>query len=333
MTGTILRNAGYPGGTGGNLGTPLCDLLNEDRPDAVHAVELSSFQLETIDTFRPAGAIVVNLSPDHLDRYDGFEAYVAAKARLLEAQDESGFAVLNADDPETVRLLPSLRGRAYRFSTRGRVEAGAWVEKGTLALRTEKGEERFMETGQIPVPGEHNVANALAAAVACRLVGCPPEAIAYGLRSYHALPHRLEHVATFRGVSFYNDSKATNLDAAARALGSFPVGRVQLILGGRDKGGDWPSFARLVRERARRALLVGEAAGVIREGLGESIEMLECGTVPEAVNVAFADARNGDVVLLSPGCASFDQYRNFEERGEDFERAVRALASGEDRDA
>jgi UDP-N-acetylmuramoylalanine--D-glutamate ligase len=333
MTGTILRGSGIAGGTGGNLGTPLVDLLDEDRPDAVHAVELSSFQLETIDTFRPAGAIVVNLSPDHLDRYDGFDEYVAAKARLLEAQDERGFAVLNADDPESARLLASVRGRPYRFSIRDRVEAGAWLEDGTLMLRTETGEESVMEASELPVPGEHNVSNALAAAIACRLVGCAPEAIASGLRSYHALPHRLAHVVTAGGVEFYNDSKATNLDAAARALGSFAEGSVHLILGGRDKGGDWVSFAPLVRERARRVLLVGEAATTIRESLSGVAEMTDCGTIPEAVRTAFADARPGDVVLLSPGCASFDQYRNFEERGDDFERAARALASEGDRDA
>jgi len=333
MIGTILRGSGVPGGTGGNLGTPLVDLLDEDRPDAVHAVELSSFQLETIDTFRPAGAVVVNLTPDHLDRYDGFDAYVAAKARLLEAQDERGFAVLNADDPESARLLSSVRARPYRFSTRDRVEAGAWLDDGTLKLRTETGEEPVMEVSELPVPGEHNVSNALAAAIACRLAGCAPEAIAGGLRSYRALPHRLEHVATTAGVEFYNDSKATNLDAAARALGSFAAGSVHLILGGRDKGGEWTSIAGLVRERARRVLLVGEAAATIRESLGGVAEMVDCGTVPAAVSTAFAGAQHGDVVLLSPGCASFDQYRNFEERGDDFERAVRALAPVDDRDA
>jgi UDP-N-acetylmuramoylalanine--D-glutamate ligase len=330
MTGKILRGSGIAGGTGGNLGTPLVDLLDEDRPDAVHAVELSSFQLETIDTFRPAGAVVVNLSPDHLDRYDGFDAYVAAKARLLEAQDERGFAVLNADDPESARLLASVRGRPYRFSTRDRVEAGAWLEDGTLTVRTETGEEPVMEADELPVPGEHNVSNALAAAIACRLVGCAPEAIANGLRSYRALPHRLEYVATTGGVEFYNDSKATNLDAAARALGSFTAGTIHLIVGGRDKGGEWDSLAPLVRERARRVLLVGEAATTIREILGDVAEMVDCGTIAEAVSTAFADARRGDVVLLSPGCASFDQYRNFEERGDDFQRAVRALASEDD---
>ncbi len=325
MIGTILRGAGIAGGTGGNLGTPLSDLLDDDRPDAVHAVELSSFQLETIDAFKPAGAVVVNLSPDHLDRYDSFEAYVAAKARLLESQDENGFAVLNADDPESVRLLDSVRGRPYRFSIRERVDAGAFVDEGVLTLRTETGDQALLETRELLVPGEHNVANALAAALACRLVGCAAATIAEGLASYRALPHRLEHVATIDEVAFYNDSKATNIDSARRALRSFPENTVHVILGGRDKGADWSALAADVRERARRVLLVGEATEAIRAALANTVETVECGTVREAVRAGSRDARPGDVVLLSPACASFDQYRNFEQRGDDFRDAVAEL--------
>ena len=328
MIGTILRGSGIAGGTGGNLGTPLSDLLDDDRPDAVHAVELSSFQLETIDAFKPAGAVVVNLSPDHLDRYDNFEAYVAAKARLLESQDENGFAVLNADDPESGRLLDSVRGRPYRFSTRERVDAGAFVDEGVLTLRTETGDQTLLETRELAVPGEHNVANALAAALACRLAGCSSAAIAEGLASYRALPHRLEHVATVGEIAFYNDSKATNIDSARRALRSFPEKTVHVILGGRDKGADWSTLVTDVNERARRVLLVGEAAATIRAALPSTVETIDCGTVGEAVRVGARHARPGDVVLLSPACASFDQYRDFEERGDDFKNVVAELSRG-----
>ncbi|MDX1389945.1 MAG: UDP-N-acetylmuramoyl-L-alanine--D-glutamate ligase, partial [Acidobacteriota bacterium] len=289
------------------------------------------FQLETIDRFKPAGAVVVNLAPDHLDRYDSFEAYVAAKARLLEAQDESGFAVLNADDPETLRLLDSVRGRPYRFSTRGEVDAGAFVDEGMLTLRTETGDQALLETREVPVPGEHNLANALAAALACRLAGCSAASIAEGLASYRALPHRLELVTTLDEVDFYNDSKATNIDSALRALRSFPPNSVHVILGGRDKGADWPRLVTDLRERARRVLLVGEATAAIRAAVGDEVETIECGTVREAVATASRGARPGDVVLLSPACASFDQYRSFEERGDDFKNAVAELSRGDRR--
>lgn len=325
MIGAILRAAGIPGGTGGNLGTPFCELLDSDANDAVHAVELSSFQLEAVEGFRAAVGVVLNLTPDHQDRYPSVDAYALAKARLLDTQAPPDAALLNADDPEAARFLPHVRGRLHRFSTRGEVDAGAFVRRGTIVLRTDAGEERLMDAAALPVPGEHNLANALAAAAACRLAGAPAEAIGRALAAYRALPHRLELVDTFRGVAFYNDSKATNLDAAERAVRSFAPGRIHLILGGKDKGADWASVAPLLRERARRVLLVGQAAPTIRAALSGAVEMLDCGTVSAAVASALDGASDGDVVLLAPGCASFDQYRDFEERGEDFRRAVLAL--------
>ncbi len=333
MIGTVLRIAGIPGGTGGNLGTPFTDLLAEDGPAAVHAVELSSFQLETIEAFRAVVAVVVNLSPDHMDRYPSFDAYARAKARLLETQRAEDAAVLNLDDPESGRLSGSVRGRGYRFSTRQEVEAGAFVRSGTIVLRADGGDAEILAASELPVPGEHNVANAAAAAMACRLCGCEPEAIARGLRAFRALPHRLEFVASVDGVAFYNDSKATNLDAAARALRSFPAGKVHVILGGKDKGADWPALGPVVRERARRVLLVGEAAPLIRSGLQGCVPLIDCGTVETAVRRGFEEAAPGDVVVLAPGCASFDQYENFEERGRDFRHAVEELVPGGDHHA
>jgi UDP-N-acetylmuramoylalanine--D-glutamate ligase len=333
MAGTILRTAGIPGGTGGNLDIPLTELLTEDSPGAVHAVELSSFQLETVQRFRPAVAVVVNLTPDHLDRYESFDDYARAKARILEVQGEDDHAVLNADDPETGRFEPLVQGGSYRFSTRAEVDRGAFLRAGSLVLRTDHGEEEILPAESLPVPGEHNIANALAAALACRLCGCPPEGIAAGLEAFRPLPHRLERIGEVRSVSFYNDSKATNLDATERAVRSFEPGTVHLILGGKDKGGDWASLAPLVERYARRVLLVGQASAAILAGLEGTVPMLECETVPNAVRHALASARAGDVVLLSPACASFDQYRNFEERGEDFQRAVFSLMREEAGDA
>lgn len=325
MIGTILRGAGVPGGTGGNLGTPFSDLLAGDAPDAVHAVELSSFQLESIDAFHAAVAVVVNLSPDHMDRYPSVDAYAAAKARLLETQRPGEAAVLNADDEASRRFEPSVRGRLHRFSTRTEVDPGAFVRSGTIVLRVDGKEEHVLRADELPVPGEHNVENALAAALASRLAGATPAQIARGLKAYKALPHRLELVASFDGVAFYNDSKATNLDATARALRAFPPGTIHLILGGRDKGADWRGFAPLAAKLAARVLLVGEAAETIRREFGAAVPLADCGTVRSAVRVGFEGAAPGHVVLLAPGCASFDQYRNFEQRGEDFKRAVVAL--------
>ena len=332
MVGTILRCAGIPGGAGGNLGTPLSDLLELDRPGAVHAVEVSSFQLESIECFRPEVAVIVNLSPDHLDRYPTFEDYARAKARLLEAQDEDGTAALNADDPESRRFEAFVSGRLHRFSTSREVKLGGFLREGRLVLRTEGGEEPLLDAAELPVPGEHNLANALAAAVSCRSIGCSAGAIAEGLRRYRPLPHRLEHVGSVDGVDYYNDSKATNPDAALRALEAFPGRGVHLILGGRDKGADWAALAPAVQRHARRVLLVGEAAGAIARGLGGAVEIVDCGTVARAVRAGFQGARAGDAVLLSPACASFDQYRSFEERGDDFRRAFESLVGeGEDR--
>jgi len=289
-------------------------------------VELSSFQLEAVETLSADVAIVLNLSPDHLDRYDSFEAYGRAKARLFELQDPGAHAVLNADDPASGVFRKAVRGRPSLFTTRDEVERGAFLREGRLCLRTDHGEEDLMRAADLPVPGEHNVANALASALACRLVACSVESIVEGLRAYRALPHRLERVGEIRSVAFYNDSKATNPASTACALGSFEPGRVHLILGGRDKDADWASLVPLVRRNARQILLVGEAAADLEKTFAGTAPTEHCGTVPRAAARALKDAEKGDVVLLSPGCASFDQYRNFEERGDDFRSAVSALA-------
>jgi UDP-N-acetylmuramoylalanine--D-glutamate ligase len=325
MIGNILRTAGISGGTGGNLEIPLAELLEQDGEDAVHAVELSSFQLESVEALDPEVAVVVNLTPDHLDRYDSFDGYGQAKARLLEVQSPTGFSVLNADDPESQRFIPFVRGRLHFFSLESEPAAGGFVRDGMIMLRTTHGEEAVMAADQLPLPGPHNLANGLAAALACRLAGCTVESIASGLMSYRPLAHRLQKVATVDGIDFYNDSKATNLDAVVQAIRSFRAGSVHLILGGKDKGGDWAALLPLLQERVRSVLLVGQAAEVIARTLGTAVPCREAVTVQAAVQAGFADARPGEVVLLSPGCASFDQYAGFEARGDDFIAAVNGL--------
>ncbi|MBD3867860.1 MAG: UDP-N-acetylmuramoyl-L-alanine--D-glutamate ligase [Acidobacteria bacterium] len=325
MIGNILRTAGIPGGTGGNLEVPLAELLEQDSEAAVHAVELSSFQLESVEALDPEVAVVVNLTPDHLDRYASFDDYGRAKARLLEVQSSARFSILNADDPESQRFLSSVQGRLHLFSLESSVAAGAFVRDGMIILRTGYGEEAILEAERLPLPGPHNLANGLAAALACRLAGCDIASIAQGLLSYRPLAHRLQKVDTVDGIDFYNDSKATNLDAVVQAIRSFRTGSVHLILGGKDKGGEWSSLLPLLQERVRSVLLVGQAAGVISRTLGSSVAHRECVTVQAAVQAGFEDARAGEVVLLSPGCASFDQYTGFEARGDDFIAAVNGL--------
>ena len=325
MTGAILRTAGIAGGTGGNLDTPLAGLLDLDAPDAVHALELSSFQLEAIDTFRPSVAVVLNLSPDHLDRHPTMEAYAAAKARIFENQSDGDYAVLNADDAPSQRFDSAVRADLHKVSTQVETVKGAFVRDGRVILRTDCGEEELLLVDALTLPGKHNLSNALAAALAARLAGAPVDAIDAVLSSFQALPHRLERVGEIRDVTFYNDSKATNPAATLPALGVFEAGTIHLIVGGTDKGGDWDALIDAVRACVRRVLVIGADPAPMMRRFEGACEVLECGTLEAAVETALASADGGDVVLLSPACASFDQFDNFEQRGDAFGQAVRAL--------
>jgi len=325
MTGAILRGAGIAGGTGGNLDTPLADLLDQDAPDAVHALELSSFQLESIETLRPYIALILNLSPDHLDRHGSLEAYAAVKARIFENQSDGDFAILDDDDKPSRRFFPAVRSGLHTISTRTETKRGAFVRDGRLILRTDFGEETLLPASALTLPGRHNLSNALAAALAARLAGAPVDAIDAVLSSFEALAHRLERVGMIRDVSFYNDSKATNPAATLPALGVFDAGTIHLIVGGKDKGGDWDALVDAARTQARRVLVIGADPAPILTRFQGACDVLDCGTLDRAVEKALDDANAGDVVLLSPACASFDQFDDFEHRGEVFRQAVRAL--------
>ncbi len=325
MTGAILRSAGIAGGTGGNLDTPLAGLLDLDTPDAVHALELSSFQLESIETFRPSVAVILNLSPDHLDRHRTLDAYAAAKARIFENQSDGDFAVLNADDAPSRRFDSAVRADLHTISTRSETAKGAFLRDGRLTLRTELGEEELLLADALALPGAHNLSNALAAALAARLAGAPLDAIVAVLSSFESLAHRLERVGKIRDVTFYNDSKATNPAATLSALEAFAVGTIHLIVGGKDKGGDWGALIDAVCERVRSVLVIGANPAPMMRRFAGAGEVLECGTLERATETALANADAGDVVLLSPACASFDQFDDFEQRGEAFRQAVRTL--------
>ena len=325
LTGAMLRSGGISGGTGGNRDIPLAELLAVDAEDAVHALELSSFQLETIDTFRPSVAVVLNLSADHLDRHGTFDNYAGAKARIFENQSGDDVAIVNADDARSRIFDAAVKTNVHTFSTRVETTLGAFVCDETLTLRTRFGDEPLIPVGDLPIRGEHNLSNALAAALAARLAGAPPAAIAGALRAFEPLAHRLEHVGDVRGVQFYNDSKATNPAATLPALDAFSPGTIHLIVGGKDKGGDWRTLVEAAGERARRVLVIGAVTDTMARRFAGACEVVECGSLERAVEAGFSGAKPGDVVLLSPACASFDQFDSFEHRGEVFRQAACSL--------
>ena len=319
----ILKTAGMQTILAGNIGTPLIGCVEAMKDDTWTVVELSSFQLELIDTFRPNIGVFLNLTPDHLDRHHSMEVYGAAKARLFENQTGEDAAVLNADDAATTPFAPSLP-RLYWFSRKQRVAQGAYVRGEEIVFRQDGAEESLLKLQDIPLAGAHNVENALAAAAVARLAGASPAAIAKGVSSFAGVEHRLEFVAEIAGVRYYNDSKATNVDATRKALDAFP-GRILVILGGKDKGSDYTVLQKPLREKAILALLIGAAAEKIEKQVSGSVALERADTLERAVETASHAARRGDVVLLAPACASFDQFQNYEHRGRVFKDLVRHL--------
>lgn len=324
----ILRTAGFSTLVAGNIGTPMISRVALTSADTITVAELSSFQLELIETFHPDIAVLLNLTPDHLDRHKTMEAYAAAKARIFEKQTESDFAVMNADDAASVAYAPK-KPQVYWFSRKNAVQQGSYLRGEEIVFVTSKQEEVLLTLGDVALPGGHNLENVLAAVTAARLEGAPAAKIAEAVRSFHGVEHRLELVAEIGGVRYFNDSKATNVDATLKALEAFP-GRLLVILGGRDKGSDYSVLQTALRERAVSALLIGEAAEKIAGQIGGSVAFEQAGTLERAVELAATAARSGDVVLLAPACASFDQFENYEHRGRTFKELVkrRAEASG-----
>ncbi len=315
----VLRHAGVPGALAGNIGTPVLDVVDDSRPDHWHVLELSSFQLEASRSFRCHIAAVLNVTPDHLDRHAGFAAYAAAKARILRNQTPSDAAVLNANDALCVAMEPLARGRVVRFGVDCRDGLSACAQHGRIRF-----EGRDVVGTDLQIKGAHNLENALAAVAACALAGADLAAIAEALQTFRPVSHRLELIANVRGVAYYNDSKATNVAAAVRACRSFPSG-LWAIVGGRDKGSDFGPLAAVLRGRAKAALLIGEAAPLIRQELDGCVETVEAGTLKEALEFAAGRVERGDTVLLAPACASFDQFEDYIARGEAFRRLVGEL--------
>ncbi len=319
----ILQTASIPTLVGGNIGTPLLALVENSLDTTVTVAEISSFQLETIEKFRPEIGVLLNLTPDHLDRHASFEEYALAKMRMFENQIERDIAVLNADDPEITRRMPS-KPHIFWFSRQKRVAAGAFLRDEQIYFRNEGSEVALARREEIPLRGEHNVENVLAACAASYLAGADPGAIASGIKTFKGVEHRLEFVAEISGVQFYNDSKATNVDAAVKAIEAFP-GPLIVILGGKDKGSPYTPLRELLRERTRMAILIGAAAEKIAEDLGDSVPLKNAGTLDRALEIAMQNAQAGDTVLLAPACSSFDQFENFEHRGRRFKQLVASL--------
>ncbi len=323
LAGHICETAGLPTLIGGNIGTPLISRVETSSDATVTVAELSSFQLENIAAFRPDVGAILNLTPDHLDRHASMEEYAHAKARMFENQTESDAAILNADDPALARFAPR-RPRTFWFSRQRGDVRGAYLRGDQVMFREDGGESVLLRRGDIGLRGQHNVENVLAAAAAAHLAGAPAAAITEGVRTFAGVEHRLEFVADLGGVQFYNDSKATNVDAALKAVDAFP-GRLLIILGGKDKGSDYTLLAEPLRRRNSVALLIGAAAEKISAQLHGAVEVEQAGALDRAVRRALDLARPGDTVLLAPACASFDQFENYEHRGRVFKQLVRSL--------
>jgi UDP-N-acetylmuramoylalanine--D-glutamate ligase len=319
----ILKAASFETLLAGNVGTPLISVIGETTAKTVAVVELSSFQLELIERFRPDIGVLLNLTPDHLDRHKTLDAYVAAKARMFENQTELDAAVLNADDPLTGRFATK-KPQVFWFSRKQRVSEGACLQDDEIFVAHKGKQEFVMKREDIPLVGAHNLENVLAAVMAARLAGVDASTIAATVKNFAGVEHRLEFVAEVRGVRYYNDSKATNVDSTLKALDAFP-GRVLIILGGKDKGSDYTVLQQALREKAIVALLIGAAAEKIESQIRGSVPLKRAETLMRAVEIASEVARPGDVVLLAPACASFDQFENYEQRGRVFKDLVRGL--------
>ena len=325
LAGEIIKAGSFPTLVGGNIGTPAISFVERATEQSWIVLEVSSFQLETIHDFRARIAVILNITPDHLDRHKSFANYVNAKARIFENQRQDDFAILNLDDPTAAGLGDRVCSQLFWFSRKKPVEKGAFVRGGDILFRTSQGEREIMPLSEIPLKGSHNLENVLAAISIGILAGCQPSQIRDAVRKFKAVEHRLEFVAKINGVEYYNDSKATNVDATIKALESFPA-NIHLIVGGKDKGSDYTVLNDLLRQRVKRVYSIGAAASKIESQIqGTEVEHSE--TLDNAIRRASESAAPGDIVLLAPACASFDQFQNYEHRGRVFKEIVGSLAA------
>jgi UDP-N-acetylmuramoylalanine--D-glutamate ligase len=329
LIGELLRDAGIPTQVGGNIGTPLISMVESSRDDGWTVVELSSFQLETIRDFHPSVAVVLNVTPNHMDRYESFTDYAAAKHRIFMNQSQGDLAVLNADDEIVSSWAAGLRAHVTSFSVKRELEEGLFLSGREIVSRTATGERVLLMSGEMKLRGLHNVENVLAALSAGLACGAAPESMRETIKRFEPVEHRLELVSEIEGVKFYNDSKATSVDATLKALEAFAGedGKIVLILGGRGKKAPYAPLASLIREKVRKLILIGEDADTIAMELGEFAETERAEDMNDAIKLSFQAAKSGDTILLAPACASFDMFESFEHRGRVFKEEVLKLKS------
>ncbi len=329
VTGQILTDSGFSAIVAGNIGRAFSDAVLSSVQDVqpeprVLVTEISSFQLESIQRFRPFGAALLNVTRDHIDRYPSIREYIQAKYRITQNQGPADFLVLNHDDPFCLKLAEQTRADVLFFSATQEVEKGAFAANGTIYLRENGKAYPVCPTSDVPMPGTHNVENVLASLVLCRRLGVEPEQMVRSLRKFKGVEHRIEYVGERNGVSFWNDSKATNVDSLEKALMAFDR-PIVLLAGGRDKRSSYDRLNQLVKSKVKTLVLMGEAADLINAAWGSLVPTIRVKSMEDAVKQAASKASSGDIVLLSPACSSFDMFKDYEERGRTFKRCVRAV--------
>jgi UDP-N-acetylmuramoylalanine--D-glutamate ligase len=324
LIGTILSQCNHKVFIGGNIGQPLIGYVGGNQPDDVVVVEVSSFQLQWVDEFHPHVAILLNTTPDHIDYHGTFDSYREIKHRIFSRQTEEDIAVLNADEPWSARLAARIAGQVVCFSAVRHALRGISVRGENIVYETLADEEEHYPISMIKLPGQHNRENVMAAIVTARAFGCVPDAILSAISNFRGIEHRIEFVTEINGIQYYDDSKGTNVGAVIRALETF-VQPVILLMGGRDKEGNFETLVPLVRQRVKSLILFGEARQRIRECLGDIVTTYMIPTLSAAIDLAASQAEPGNVVLLSPGCASFDEFKDYKDRGRFFQQKVRTM--------
>ncbi|MDO8885507.1 UDP-N-acetylmuramoyl-L-alanine--D-glutamate ligase [Candidatus Oleimmundimicrobium sp.] len=313
----------FPTVVAGNIGQPLIESIGNTLLNTKFIVELSSFQLENIIKFQPRISVLLNITDDHLDRYTGIDDYAKAKARIFSSQTEEDYAILNYDDPLVWSFAPSIKGKIFPFSKFNQFKVGIFVKSGKIFFKNGKVSKEICAVDELKIKGEHNLDNVMAAAAAALIGGVPLKLVREALLSFKGLEHRVEHVATIKGVDFYNDSKATNPDAVIKALTSFEDRPIILLAGGRNKGNTFRGVAEAAKGKVKTAILFGEAADEIRTAFHASgITTKKSPSLVDAVHAAVDVSEANDVILLSPACASFDMFASYKERGEVFKEAI-----------
>ncbi len=323
LTHKILKDAHREAFLAGNIGTPLISFVDNSADHHLYVTELSSFQLEHIEHFSAAVSVFLNLSPDHLDWHKKYKSYFNAKKKLFFTQKKSGFAILNRDDSAVWELAGETPARVMAFSRQRQIQKGCFIQKNWIVIKKNE-EKKIIKVADIPLLGAHNLENVMASALVGHLFSIPISSIRDSIKNFQGLEHRLEKVSKIRGVEFYNDSKATNVEATITSISCFHQ-PIILILGGRDKGGDFKKLRKPIQERVKKVFLIGEAKEKIKSALKNFVDMNSVFSLKEAVLEGFASANPGDIVLLAPACTSFDMFNNFEERGKTFKEEVFSL--------